>query len=573
MLQINTGKLYTHGVARTNNLRGVLFSNLHLSREYPVVTAAGTLLGTDLLRANRALVYEVEERIERRPDGPGILVSHGIDPFLVDFAAVASFGFNAIVAPDAPLVDRLLGGKPSLAAYAPPREFMERCFDEQIWLHQGEADAFVGFINDLLALDRRSFLAAMQAIRTYVSGVHRLQDDLAVAYTLMVSATESLAQGFDDYETVWSDVDERKRRPVDTVLKHASERTAKDVRDAIASAEHASLGRRYRAFVKTHLGRGYFRDASLKNGRVIAGYELDEALRQAYALRSRYLHNLKALPDDLTHPFGHHEVAYVERNATLTFQGLARLTRHVIREFVARGPKVEFEPYDYHREEAGIRIVEMAPQYWVGHPIRAASETRKRFEGLLSQLEGILTRAPGAVLTDLRPALADVERLVPKAHAQKQSAMLALYGLFNSIVGPEQRMPTFREFIDRHRPAVTQPSLEALVAFTIVDELEVWGIESHRRLLDKYFAKRPTSKGLHAPRVFEAAICLALAERYRSAGEIDEMRAMVSRAVESSPGTPALLDLETTADGSFPIVWRNILLPPPTDEPRSARMT
>lgn len=571
MLQINTGKLYSRGVGRTNHLRGVLFSNLRLPSERSLVTAAGTLLGTNVLGGGGALVYELDERIEEGPDGPGVLASHGIDPFLVDFAAVASFGLNAVVAPDASLVERLLSGKASLAAYSPPKEFIKRCFDDLIWLKDEEADAFAAFVVDLVGLERRHFLAAMRGIRTYVSGVHRLRDDLGVAYTLMVSAVESLAQEFDQYETTWADVDERKRGPVDAALKRASQRVALGVRDAITSVEHPALGRRYRAFVRAHLGPGYFRDPALNGERAVAAYEIDEALRQAYALRSRYLHNLKQLPDDLTHPFGHWETVNVDRHATFTFQGLARLTRHVIREFVARGPKTEREGYDYRREEAGIRFMEMAPQYWVGRPMHDASDAPKRLEGLLSQLASIKAKMPDAVLTDLRPALADVERLVPKTGAEKQSTMLALYGLFNSIVAPEQRMPKFRAFIDRHHVAVTRPTPAALVALTIVGETETWSLDIHREALEGYFAKRATPKGLHAPRLFEAAICLALAERYRSGNRIDEARQMVACAVESCPGTPALLELEVAFDGTTAIDWNAVLFPRPVmDETRTS---
>jgi hypothetical protein len=195
--------------------------------------------------------------------------------------------------------------------------------------------------------------------------------------------------------------------------------------------------------------------------------------------------------------------------------------------------------------------------------MRDAREAPKRLEGLLSQLAAIKARRPDAVLTDLRSALVDVERLVPKAGAEKQSTMLALYALFNSIVAPEQRMPNFRAFMDRHLVAVTRPTSATLVAFTIVGETEIWSLDVHREALDRYFAKRATPKGLHAPRVFEAAMCLALAERYRSVGRFDDARQMVARAVESCPGTPALLELETSMDSFTPIDWNAVLFPRP----------
>jgi hypothetical protein len=573
MLQINTGKLFTRSIGLTNRLRGVLYSNLHLPREDAVITGAGALLGTNSLRSSRALVYEIDEHIEDGPDGPGVLVSHGVEPFLSDFAAVASFGFDAVVASDAAVVERLLSGKPNLASYVPPKEFLKRTFSEEIWLEPEEADEFVAFVEALLGLERRTFLAAMRAIRTYVSGVHRLLDDLGVAYTLMVSAIESLAQDFDGYETGWNDVDERKRVAVDAALRKASPRTAQDVRDSISATEHTSLGRRYRAFVKAHVGKDYFRDPSLSSTRALAACELDEALRRAYAVRSRYLHNLRVLPDELAHPFGHWEVAYVDRCAVLTFQGLARLTRHVIREFVSSGRKTDKEPYDYHPEEAGIRIVEMAPQYWVGRPLRHAREAKKRLEGFLSQLADVLANAPNAALTDLRPMLSDIERLVGKGGTH-QPAMFALYGLFNAHVAPEQRMPHFRQILEHNAAAVTKPSIEALVAFTIVDETEKWSLEVHRVLIDTYFSKRASKSGLHAPRLFESAMCLALAERYRLSGRAEEAGAMLALAVENAPGDERLLNLEASFDPATAIKWQEVLLPPlPPSEAAASNTT
>lgn len=118
MLQINTGKLYEHGVGRTNHLTGVLYSNARLPSERPIVTAAGTLKSTGFGTADMALVYELEERIEAQKDGPGVLVSHTVAPFLDDFASVASFGLEAIVSRDADSARYLTGGRPGYSSLA-----------------------------------------------------------------------------------------------------------------------------------------------------------------------------------------------------------------------------------------------------------------------------------------------------------------------------------------------------------------------------------------------------------------------------------------------------------------------
>lgn len=77
----------------------------------------------------------------------------------------------------------------------------------------------------------------------------------------------------------------------------------------------------------------------------------------------------------------------------------------------------------------------------------------------------------------------------------------------------------------------TLPSIEGLVALTCLNKIGEWSIEAHREQLDQYFEIRATPMGLHAPRIFDAALCLALAERYRGARDFDRMRSMVSKAV------------------------------------------
>ena len=67
-------------------------------------------------------------------------------------------------------------------------------------------------------LERKSYLGAIRAMRTFVAGLYRIPDDLAQAYTLIVSALESLAQDFDAFVPTWDDVEERKRNALDMAL-------------------------------------------------------------------------------------------------------------------------------------------------------------------------------------------------------------------------------------------------------------------------------------------------------------------------------------------------------------------
>ncbi len=188
MLQINTGKLYERGIGRTNQLTGVLYANVRLPYERTIVTNAGTLRSAGSGPADLAIVYDLEEMIELADPAPGVLISHTVGPFLDDFAVVASFGLGGVFSRDLEIVRTLTGGRPGFSSYEAPENFVTHFFDRSIYITDKQADAFVTFVDALLALERRSYLGAMRAMRTFVAGLHRIPDDLALAYTLIVSS-------------------------------------------------------------------------------------------------------------------------------------------------------------------------------------------------------------------------------------------------------------------------------------------------------------------------------------------------------------------------------------------------
>jgi len=561
MLQINTGKLFTRGVGRTNSLRGVLYSNLRLAYEHDLITAAGTLRETDGARGNRAIVFEIEERIEAQETGPGVLASHTIAPFLEDFSTIATFGLQGIVSSSPATVERLLSKAAPSRNLAAPGQFIRRYFDEEIYVHSQEFEPYADFVEELLALDRRSFLAAMRAMRTFVSALHRLTEDVSLAYALMVSAVESLAQNFDGHEPTWTNVNERLRLPLNDVLRNAPTDVADGVRNAVSSFEHQSIKRRYRAFVLKQVNSAYFREGDALIGRPIARNEIDEALGNAYDLRSRYLHNLSELPDALTHPHEHWEVTTVKRRPILTFQGLARLTHHVISSFVAKGPKIVKEPYDYMFEQSGVVQMKWAPEVWIWRPLNDAKDARARFEGYLEQLVPVLCREKNAKITDLRPILPDIERLLPTSSEQHRPALIMLYAMFVLHLSKADKPENAEELLTRYNGVGNAPSSETLIARTLFGSLGDWSIEDHANAHDKYFAERSKPSGLHAPRIIAAAVSLKLAERYRLIKQYDRSKKLIALAVENFPSHPKLLALEHSFNPRASIKWQAALLP------------
>lgn len=563
MLQIATGKLFAGAASRENRLRGMLFTNAILGKD-AVETVAGRLLPSSSHSIHpKVLVYEFTERIEIEKQGPAVLVSSGVEPYLQDYSVVVSFALNCISTPDVDLARRLTSGQRGLATRVAPPALVCRFFDREIWCKPDELQFLEDFTGNLIGLPRRTFLGVMRALRTYVNGMHRIADDLELAYTLLVASVESLAQDFDGHQSDWDSFDQRKRKAVDEALCGADEVIAQRVRAALLSVEHVALARRFRAFAVAHTPPTYFRQASRSaNGLPLGRADLAEVLGTAYAARSKYVHQLRRLPDVVTLGHGHAETALEGRSTHLTLQGLSRLMRSVIVEFVMRQPTVQHEPYNYHLERTGVVQLPFAPQYWVGGAKgNLAKHGRDKLEGFLQQLASCLLGEPDAVLTDLRPVLAAASEAVPRLEKRLRLPYLALHALFNMHVAVQDSAATPSAIERLIQVELGEPSSESLIAHALSGQIVPWPLKVHQTALDDYLRRRAAPNGLRIPRLFEAALAFELAERLRQADEMEECQATVALAVENHPGHPGLLEFETNLQATVPIRWRDVMLP------------
>lgn len=98
-----------------------------------------------------------------------------------------------------------------------------------------------------------------------------------------------------------------------------------------------------------------------------------------------------------------------------------------------------------------------------------------------------------------------------------------------------------------------------MIGRTLLGSTNSWSLSKHQEAYDQYWRERATISGLHAPRLFEAAAALELAERYRLDGKDDMYRKLIAEAVECHPEHLGLRDFETQLKTSKPIDWRRIL--------------
>jgi len=186
MLQISTGKFFETAEFYETVHRGVLYTNLFMLRDEGIDTPAGKILPVTRWGDVEAVTCEV---IERQPKygpnlTPGLLISVGPDTFIHDFAAIASFALEATLTPDHDLAMRLLAAqRPPLGIRALPKQYVAKVFDMPQTYGGTAGNQLSLFVKDLLSLQRRYYVGVTRAIRRYVTAMHRIADDLDLAYS------------------------------------------------------------------------------------------------------------------------------------------------------------------------------------------------------------------------------------------------------------------------------------------------------------------------------------------------------------------------------------------------------
>ncbi|WP_288393088.1 hypothetical protein [uncultured Herbaspirillum sp.] len=569
MLQISTGKFYESTAAEhlfETVHRGVAYTNYSFLRS-SISTKAGNILPATQWGDLNCVICEITERLPK-PQGrivSGTIASVGPDTLIQDFAAIASFGLNATFTANESLAARLVNARsPGLGIAALPKAFIPRMFDEHIPYVQEELDKLVKFVDELMGLERAHYRGAVRAIERYVTAMHRLGDDLSLAYTLLVAAIESLVQGFDDFEPIWNDLDASKRGPIDTALENATEDVSEAVRSAVLSIEHAALGRRFVEFTLNHIQPSFFRSEAIGRIMPVGRSTLIKGLKKAYVLRSKYVHELQPLPRNLLQNPWHADIQLEDATAYLSLAGLSRVTRHVIFEFVRRSRKVDHEKYNYFSDYPNIISLPLAPSEWLYNAtVFSTANSHQYLSGLLQQMAGALTSPTTAKVSDMRAVCKKIESLVPSlGKPERKLPMVLIYLLFGYCL-PQKEREDMTKFLEPNLALFNEPSIFSLLAHTLTEpSYPDWMFDEGDSLLEEYLQQRLNKTGVDAGPLYGAAISLYLAEMHRITGNEKKARQIISQAVEEYPGLELLREFEIAIENSplSQINWREILV-------------
>lgn len=559
MLQAATGKLFEkQDNLRINIKRGVVYTNIKMYREQPYVTAIGTICALDSIGKPAKFLYELKEHMDSSEPRSGLIVSRSMSAYIDDFADVASFSLRAICTPSVHLADRLLN-QHERAGVQHPKTRVARFYDESVIITNEDSEEFERFTKDLIGLRRDTYLAVIQAIRTYVAAVHRLSDDLNLSYTLLVLTIESLAQKFDGYKPSWENVESKKREPIDRVLAGFDPGQAEKVREAILETEHQRLGYRFKQFILNYLPCDYFSKQADCEKFPIGRREMNDALDNLYGTRSGYVHNLKPLTKEFLH-FASHRESYEDfGKVTFTFQGLFRLVRSVMIEFVKRSEKVEHEPCLHDYDDPSLIRARFDSSGMVYNLDQLSSNNCKAyFACLVVQLDKCLREYPEYKMYSLRHIVDAGFKLKPQMSRDDSVAFLAFSYLCASY---QYQACGDLVFSESECKLLNSPGVISLVAQVLIESDTEWSVDDHKRILNEYYARRFKSSGIKVPPHVEACLGLSLAERYRADGKYEEALNQLQSVADEFPINKELRALLADFSHDHRIAWLDVVYP------------
>ncbi|WP_443478349.1 hypothetical protein ACLIMP_22010 [Novosphingobium aerophilum] len=550
MLQIVQGRYFRDVPLTDTTHRGIFYTNLRAfgdrnARIFPF----GRLLPSTTHHGIGSFTVEAIERLESQSeDGQReVLAATSGDQLLEEIAAVISFCTNVVCVRDVDMARRLISHQENPNANQQgPASILRQTFDKTVVFSEYHVTDIDQFMRSLIALNRKSYEAAIRAIRQIVDAMLIVDEDSSLAYTLMVAALESLGQASEPEVALWSEYDPRKRARIDEATKGLCETRELRIRTAILANEHLSLQRRFVAFVIGHVEPSFYREEAIGAVRPIAAAELPSALRQAYAIRSRNVHALENLAPEIWMAADRADTAFAEGKTLLSLEGLARLCRHVVRRFVERAPCDADHDFNYRSALPGIFNMRLASQYWVH---QAAGFNRHSapayFDGMVEFLiEGMSGRSE-AGLVDMGAVLDVIERsALGLSDREDRLPMAGMMAIWNACAPADKRRNLKKPLREKFEDDLAEPSMVSFAVKLLLQRPIPWTSEAMVSLSAKRRAARRGNSFQVMPKRIDAALHLLVADRLLKEGNKGCGLEEVSHAVETVPGIMDLIRFE-----------------------------
>ena len=557
MLQIISGKFFKSDNRYIHEAKGITYSNY--SWIEPIKTCVATLEPVDTYKSVSSYVISYTNQIEK--ERAGVLVRTGDSEIVQQFQLLCIFGLKAFFDTDRNNVEINCRERPkSSNDFYLPSIFVPRFFEPQIHGQMDEIKYFIKFVDKVIGLPREKYLVLINCLNNFSHALQTLNYNLDLAYSMLVYSLESLSQSFDNFEPIWEDYNPEIKNELDSHLSKIDSDVAEDIRETLLKSSNLRLQQRFIEFITNHISDSFFNDVTIHVKSALRKSELKRALRNAYTMRSKYVHQLKPIQKQLKVPqIAEGDVFYWENEPYLTFGGLTRLAYHVISNFIREQEYLESEDYDWTKDLPGIVTMKMAPQYWIWKDEGfTPSQATKRFSGFLSHIQE--TIISNSSLVDLRKLLEKYESLIPTANKKDKIPMLAMYYLYNTYVAQEAKRPYYKEFLKRYEDIFNECCIEMMIIYLLSNQKWPWNIEECVLHYNNYIKNKFGKNALIIPHLIELCLIVEIANMYLRAKKPDKYKDWLYTARLEASGKPDIQKFINECESKeIEIDWKLIL--------------
>jgi hypothetical protein len=535
VLQIISGKFFGDGERYEFEQKGILYSNMTWFRT--IETCVGTLEVVDAAGSEvSSYVLSYLNQIEKEPAGG--IVRTG-DPEIVEqFGWLCMIWFEAFLDGDRQNVVINCREKPAHAGdqYV-GSSFAKPYLSPQRWITVEEEQGFVRFVDNVIGLPRRDYLAIMSFVQTMSHALHVLRQNLDLAYSMLVYALEALSQGRSDYLPRWEDYDSHVKKQLNPILDEMTPEKSEAIRAALLEDAHLKLQQQFLDFTISHIPDSFFIKDANRVERPVRCSELKLALKNAYRARSSYVHELLPLIHQIkTRGIAEGEVFEWDNKPYLTFNGLLRIARTVVLNFVRKQPYLEEEEYNWVSELPGQVTMKWTGQVWIGRPERfSPARSAEWLSAFLSVwLEAVSSEEQ--IMPDLRPLLAKFESVLGSASATHRAQMLAIHVLYNCLIAPEAQSPEHEAVYEANARFLDECRIESMIRKVLLGREWPWDAEDCARAYETYAETKFHKGGLSLPWSLEVAMMVYVAGKYREDAQDDAFVRWTQQALLESAG-------------------------------------
>ena len=172
-------------------------------------------------------------------------------------------------------------------------------------------------------------------------------------------------------------------------------------------------------------------------------------------------------------------------------------------------------------------------------------------------------------LSRIRPPLALRRFQISQAKREDVPALLALYGLFNSIIPEEDRRPNWEGFLGKYRAEMDKCGIELLtVRVLFSDIVPDWKTSEVLAVIDAYDRSKHNPREMKFPRVIDLALLAAIANNQLDGNEMALFDTLTDRMLLDAAGMNPVQDhIRQAKEKRERMDLRTILGLPPVEIP------